>query len=166
MATPMAYMAAATVVSTGLQIYSNSKQNEMMADAAKKQKEFLENQKILITKSKERDLVLFQRQVDEVLGQQEVGYAVAGVEFSDSAVRAAQQVIGLAEEEKTAIREQAAANLELSDYKIGIADSRQNFYNHITPYQTIGSLAGGMGQLGYYKFRHGKGKTWNQFLLG
>ena len=156
MADPLSWMAGATVVSTALGIYSNAEQNAMMAEAARKQKEYLKTQKILITKSKERDLVLFQRQVDEVLGQQEVGYAVAGVEFSDSAVRAAQQVIGLAEEEKIAIEKQAAANLELADYKISIANSRQNFYNHITPYQTIGSLAGGMGQLGYYKFKHGR----------
>ena len=158
MASPVGWMAATTVVSTAFGIYAQTAQNEMMADAAKKQKEYLEEQKILINKSKERDLVLFQRQVDELLGQQEVGYAVAGVEFSDSAVRSAEQVIGLAEEEKIAIKEQAAANISLADYKIDVADSRQHFYTRITPYQTIGSIAGGIGQLGYYKFKHGLGK--------
>jgi hypothetical protein len=153
MATPMAYMAAATVVSTGLQIYSNSKQNELMAESARKQKEFLKEQKILINKSKERDLVLFQRQVDEVLGQQEVGYAVAGVEFSDSAVRAAQQVIGLAEEEKIAIEEQAAANVALTDYKINVQSMSEDFYRNIGTYQTIGLGLGGVGQLARYSMK-------------
>ena len=152
MASPGAWMAGATIFSAIFQIEGARQQNEMQAELARKQKEYLEEQKHLIGKARDRDLDIFEREVSALVGQQQAAFGKAGVELTDSAVRVTSNTIARAEEEKIAIEEQAAANIRLADYKIEVAQKKQDFYRDIGTWQTLGAVTGAVGNLAYYSY--------------
>jgi len=96
--------AESAVVGTTLQLVGNAQANYDQAKAELQNAAFFEAQRSVAEIAGQRELDVFKRQGNELIGEQTAAYSVAGVDLSGSALNQLSQTEGRLMEEEGAIR--------------------------------------------------------------
>jgi len=115
-----AAIAAAAVAATGSALQGIAANKQLAAEAGALGDEYkqLQEDKEFLASSREEEIELFQKETQELLGLQSVGFAKAGVEMSGSVLNVLNRTMLEAEEEESRILQEHAREASLHELRM------------------------------------------------
>tara|TARA_R110002074_G_scaffold237917_1_gene409920 strand:+ start:11545 stop:12039 length:495 start_codon:yes stop_codon:yes gene_type:complete len=139
-----AAVAATSAVFQGISAYQ---QAEAQEDALEHERKQLLQQRTFLDEAREEEIELFQKETQELLGLQSVGFAKAGVELSGSVLNVLNRTTLEAKEEEDKIYQQYSRYRTMSELKENAISSARSNISHqkgfILPTTVLGAAAGG-----------------------
>ena len=133
----MWFVAAAAVVSAGIQIYGQWKANKAQADAERQNASFYKEQADFAEAALGRELAIYEEQTQEFRAGQIAGYGTSGVDLSGSPLLVLATTTARAEGEKDAMRANTAMQFREAMLKAGASLEQANrlgsFANNALP---------------------------------
>lgn len=136
-------MAAGGIVSAASGYQSDMAQ----AGAERENADYFRKQAAYSQAATDRELDIFQNEVDDLMGRQLSGYGKAGVSMSGSPLLLMGQTQDRADAELAAIKEKGRQNVELTLMRAQQADNNADSMQKNAPWKAFGSLLGTAGSM-------------------
>lgn len=147
MADPVTIGLGVMAVGGGLSAISGYQSDMAQADAEIQNAEYFKKQAFYSQAATERELDIFQNEVDDLMGRQISGYGKAGVSMSGSPLLLMGQTKDRADAELAAIKEKGRQNVELTLMRAQQAEATAESMQKNAPWKAFGSLLGTAGSM-------------------
>lgn len=132
---------------TAFSAYSSYQSAQAQADAEQANAAYYQKQAEYSKISTDRELDIYNNEVDDLLGRQQNAFSKAGVSLSGSPLLLLGQTRERADKEIAAIKEKGRQNVELTLMRAYSSDATAGEIRSGAPWQAAGTLASGAGQI-------------------